>query len=106
MSIQAARKTLAAARVDIKGLNKVHVLQALFTHAIHNGEQRPATPSVMSFAEAQALLEVGEWFDHLHQRRMFVDLAEDSMSSLLYDQYNGAGAAEAAINHLRVAAVV
>lgn len=90
--------------VSIEGLDKADVLAALYNGSRAQGmaflqyEDRPMTKK-----EAEELLKRSDYFDYLKGRVMKVSLRGDKeLNEFLYDRDNGPGAAEQAINSLRV----
>jgi hypothetical protein len=84
--------------IDLKGANKAEVLVALYNNS------RPLgmgflhfDPKPMGVEEAERLLGIGSYFDHLKGRVMKVDLSKDSLDPWLYDRDNGDGAAARAL---------
>ena len=89
-------------KIDIRGIDKAQVLQALYNAARSVGRgilQYDPTP--MTLEEARALLQRGTYFDYVHGRAMKVNLSGDELDPWLYDRDNGTGAAERAIAALR-----
>lgn len=84
--------------VDIKGLNKAEVLASLYNNAKPQFDQKP-----MSVDEAEEVLKETTDFDYLKGRVMKVNLSsDDGFEEWLYDRDNGYGAAQRAIDALRV----
>lgn len=87
--------------INISGLNKAHVLVALFNaskplgYGFNLNWQEP-----MSLEEAEKLVSSQTYFDYIRGRVMKIDLSSDELSVRLYDRDNGAGAAQAAIQSL------
>jgi hypothetical protein len=88
--------------VDITGLDKAAVLQALYARARPQGlgwlqyESGPLPPEA-----ARAALETTQAFDYLRGRALKVDLSEGELDATLYDRANGPGACAQAIERLR-----
>lgn len=88
--------------IDIKGLDKLEVLQALYQGA------RPQGMGFIHFAPGplteEELETIGRqmgsgytYFDYLKGRVMKVDLDKDVLDPRLYDRDNGSGAARRAL---------
>ena len=90
--------------VDIKGLNKAEVLAALYNNAKPQGLGfLQYDPKPMSVNEAEEILKQTTYFDYLKGRVMKVNLKSDKVfEERLYDRDNGYGAAQRAIDALRV----
>ena len=87
--------------IDISKMNKADVLAALYDRAQTQGlGLLHYTPENLAKEEAEALLEMGTYFDYLKGRVMKVELSGDELDPSLYDRDNGQGAAEAALSHL------
>lgn len=80
--------------INIKGLNKAKVLQALF-----NISRLGAEP--MSLSDAESIIKKQTKFDYLRGRVMKVDLSGDEFDNRLFDRDNGTNAAQAAIDSIR-----
>lgn len=91
--------------MDITGINKAKLLQALYNGSKQQGmgflNQRGALP--MSLTEAEQLLEKHDYFDYLHGRVMKVGITSDSnhLDTWGYDRDNGDGACNAIVERLR-----
>lgn len=93
--------------VDTNGLDKADVLAVLYNRS------RPLGMGFMSYdknpmekPEAREWLAKTKYFDYLKGRVMKVDLKDDGgFEEWLYDRDNGQGAAQRAIDTLRVEAV-
>lgn len=84
--------------IDIKDLDKVKVLQTLYTASKPQGMGfLHLTPEPLSDDDAKAALAVSGRFDYLNGRVMKVNLDGDELDPRLYDRDNGLGAAEAAL---------
>ncbi len=89
--------------IDIKGIDKATLLCALHAHAaVHsnNIETGPMTP-----ADAQYVIDRNRWssrfvFHFVHGRPIYADLSRDEFNEDLYDQHNGIGAAQRAVDEL------
>jgi hypothetical protein len=83
--------------IDIKGLNKIDLLVALYNAAqpaaLHGGY--PHRP--MDEVEADALIEEGLFFGYVNGRALFVDLTPDELETGRFDSHNGRHAAANAI---------
>ena len=89
--------------IDISGMNKAAVLAALYNHSHPLGMGVVHfDPAPMSAYEAEKLLEDFTYFDYLKGRVMKVDLKGDTLDPCLYDRDNGEGAANRAIESIRV----
>lgn len=88
--------------MNISGLDKVKVLQALYEDARVQGLGFiHFVPGPLAYEEAKALLAAGTYFDYLKGRVMKIDLKGDEVETRLYNEDNGPGAAEQAIAQLR-----
>lgn len=88
--------------IDIKGLDKAKVLQALYDAAKVQGMgYLQYVPGPLSYTEAQEALSRSTYFDYFKGRVMKVDLSGDSFNPRLYDRDNGQGMAKAAVNSIR-----
>ena len=89
--------------INIKGLNKVEVLLALYNHSHVQGMGFLQEVSNYTLADARRDYENSreKYFDYLHGKIMKVDLREDEFDDRLYDRDNGIGAAKEAIDELR-----
>jgi len=88
--------------INLEGLDKAAVLAALYNAAKPQGMGfLHYDPKPMSVEEAQELLPQGD-FDYLKGRAMKVDLSGDQLDTWGYDRDNGEGAAQQAIDSLRV----
>lgn len=90
--------------MNIQGLSKAKVLQALFNSSRRQGmgflDQRGA--SCMSDEQAEQIVNSGHlYFDYLFGRVMKIDISGDEIETRLYDRDNGEGAAERAIQPLK-----
>ena len=85
--------------IDISGLDKAAVLQVL--HAAANRKTRFASILPITTEQARLLLVGGQAFGCLYGRILGVSLYEDAFWPGEYDEENGPGSAEAAIDHLR-----
>ena len=90
--------------INIAGLSKVDVLQALYKNAKPLGMgMLHFVPGPMPAEQAQAMIDEGQtYFDYVNGRVMKVDLSEDQLDPRLYDRDNGQGAAEKALAELTV----
>ena len=93
--------------VDISGLNKAEVLNALYHGSHVQGVSCYTNPVpvgvVVTPNWCKTLLEDEgiTYFDYLYGRVMKVDLSKDSFNEWLYDRDNGTGKAQEVINALR-----
>jgi len=91
--------------IDITGLNKAHVLAALYNRSHPQGwGYLHAVPEDMTHVQAERLLDGSEEkrFDYIQGRVMKVNLSsETEFDPWLYDRDNGAGAAARTIYELR-----
>ena len=93
--------------INIAGLSKAHVLQALFNASRQQGmgflDRSGARP--MTLEDAASYTDDGRlYFDYLRGRVLKVDISGDGFAPHAYDRDNGAGAAARAIAQLRGAA--
>lgn len=90
--------------IDITGLDKAHVLKALYDQAKPLGlGALHYTPEPMTIEEARSLVATASYFDYIHGRVMKVVIAGDALDPWAYDRDNGAGRCEAIIADLRSA---
>jgi hypothetical protein len=99
--------------IDITGLDKAAVLTALYDRARPRGIRGRLRyrAGSLSEEETQAILSRGRWdgrdwhgeayIDLLHGRVVKMCLLGDAIGPLLYDRYNGEGAAAEVIDRLR-----
>lgn len=91
--------------MNIAGLSKPAVLAALFNASKQQGlgflDSRGAAPMTEADA-AKVLEENGPFFDYLRGRVMKIALDGDELETRLYDRDNGQGAAERAVEPLRI----
>ena len=91
--------------VDISGLDRAEVLAALYNAARPQGMGfLHYKAESMTVEEAREQLAQGDRnsFDYVNGRVLKVDLSEDSFDSWLFNRDNGEGAAELAIQSLRL----
>jgi len=95
--------------IDTKGLSQVAVLQALYAGSKPQGMGfLHARPGGLSVEEATAMLAANpnRYFDYVSGRVLKVDLSnEDEFDPFLYDRDLGQGAAQRAIDSIRVKAL-
>lgn len=89
--------------VDIKGLDKGKVLQALFnaSQQLGMGFLNKAGAVDMTYQDAAEIVKQQLSFDYLRGRVMKIDLAGDTFDPYLYDRDNGQGKAYTVIQKLR-----
>ena len=89
--------------VDISGLDKAHVLMALFNDASAQGRGYLRDHEKdMDLKEATVIIASGKLsFDYVRGRVLKVELSGNAFSSRLYDRDNGEGAAQRAIDKLK-----
>ena len=81
--------------IDIKGIDKVKILKALYTGAHPQGiGMLHFIDGGLSDEEAKNLLQKNNYFDYLHGRVMKINLSTDKLDTTLYDIDNGKNAAE------------
>jgi len=89
------------ADVDIKGIDKVALVQALYNCAQPLGLGYPHyTPEPLTQEEAEDLADT-PWLDYVRRRLMKRSVAGDTMRTDLYNRDNGQGAAEQIIEAVR-----
>ena len=90
--------------VDIKGLEKARVLKALYehSHVQGSGVLQAVPDGVVTVEHCTELLEKCSYFDYLHGRVLKVDLSGDEFDERLYDRDCGEGAAQRAVDSVRV----
>ena len=82
--------------INIKGLDKVEVVVALYTHSRHLGLGflQAGTP----LPDVRAIIDSGQtYFDYLNGKVMKVEVGGDELDPRLFDRDNGEGAAARAI---------
>ena len=91
--------------VDITGLDRAAVLQALYNYARPQGmgHLHPKSRDSLQRGEAEELVGGRDYFDYVHGRVIKVRLQEGAtrFNAALYDRDNGPGAAASAIAALR-----
>jgi hypothetical protein len=88
--------------IDISGLDKAKVLQALYIYAQTQGLGRlQYQEGGLTYDEAQKMLRGNSYFDYVNGRVIKVNLAGDSFTPYLYDRDNGNGAAQRAVDMVR-----
>lgn len=94
-----------SSQVDIKGLDKAKVLQALFNNSKCQGNSFLSAMATgdadMSLKDAQQIVCNEFKFDYLRGRVMKVNIGGDSFDPWGYDRDNGEGAAARAIASIR-----
>ena len=91
-------------KIDISGLEKSAVLQALYNNAIPLGMGVVHyIPGELSDEQAKNILEKTCNFDYLHGRVLKVNICGDTLYTRLYNRDNGAGAAEKVVEKVRTA---
>lgn len=100
------------ALINIKGLDKAEVLLALWNASKMQGmsflgfsEPLTLAKAVECVEEARHIGISGEeeiYFDYLNGKVMKIDIAPDFIDPRLYDRDNGEGAAQRAIDNLRL----
>jgi hypothetical protein len=93
--------------MNIRGLDKAAVLMALFNASAQRGMGLLQTQGAkdMDIFHARDLISTmdGDWYlDYLHGRVMKIDIGEDEVETYLYNRDNGIGAAERAVDAIRV----
>lgn len=90
--------------IDITGIDKVKLLQALYNRAKPLGLGfLHFTPQPLTNEEALKLIvEYRGNFDYLNGRVMKVNLSGDTMSGQLFDRDNGEGEAQKAVAEARL----
>lgn len=90
--------------VDIKGLDKKKVLQALYGAARPQGMGFARfAPGPLTETELEHYTNPLGRFDYLKGRVMKVDISNDSFDEFLFDRDNGEGAAQRAISSIGAA---
>lgn len=91
--------------VDIKGLDKAEVLKVLYdnSHLQGLGIFQAVPDEFVTIEHCRELLKKQTYFDYLYGKVLKVDLKSDeSFEEWLYDRDNGKGAAQRAIDNLRI----
>ena len=95
--------------MNITGISKPALLAALFNASKQQGlgfmDHRGAA-QMTEVEAAEVIAQHGLHFDYLRGRVMKISIDGDMLNPRLYDRDNGAGAAERAIERLRIAAGV
>lgn len=91
-----------ASMINIKGMNKANVLQALFNHSKQQGlgVLDESGRKSMSIDDAKSIVEQSLRFDYLRGRVLKVDISGDQFNEWCYDRDNGQGAALQAIESI------
>lgn len=95
--------------VNIKGLDKAKVLQALFNNSKYQGfnswmeeDQEYKKSQNMTEEKARSIIENGSTqFDYLQGRVMKIDISGDTLDPWGYDRDNGQGAAARALQNIK-----
>ena len=90
--------------IDISGLDRAEVLAALFNNSRQQGMgfMHQEGRAEMTIEDAREILKTQTDFDYLRGRVMKLSIDSDSLDPWGYDRDNGQGAAERAINSIRV----
>jgi hypothetical protein len=91
-------------QIDISGLDKVKLLQALFDRAKpqENSFVYYHSNNKLGRAGAENVLRNGHGYvDHVAGKVMKVNISDDRLDPFLFNTHNGAGAAEQVIQNLR-----
>ena len=92
--------------VNIKGLNKAEVLKVLHDNSKAQGMSFLHLRS-LSLKECETIIAEGNlYFDYLAGKVMKVNLEGDSFDPWGYDRDNGSGAAQKAINSIKITSSV
>lgn len=94
--------------LNIKGLDKAKVLQALFNNSKYQGfnawmEDDKAFKESKNMSEEKARTYISQGstrFDYLEGRVMKVDISGDTLDTWGYDRDNGEGAAKRALHSI------
>lgn len=99
--------------IDIKGLDKAEVLLALWNASRMQGMSFLGFSGPLTLSKAVECVEQARhtgmsgkeeiYFDYLNGKVMKIDIAPDEIDPRLYDRDNGEGAAQRAIDNLRLA---
>lgn len=102
--------------IDIKGIDKADLLNALYSRAqvlglgaLHAkpGDLTPEEAAVLVIRHTDSRGERTRiYFDYLHGRVMKVDIGGDTLNGCLYDRDNGQGSAAAIVAALRAKAPI
>ncbi|NCE63055.1 hypothetical protein D1159_00315 [Pseudoflavonifractor sp. 524-17] len=88
--------------VDIKGMDKARVLKALYENSHLQGMGFMQASGPITVEHCAGLLEKQTYFDYLYGRVLKVELSEDEFDERLYDRDCGEGAAQRAVDSVRV----
>jgi len=96
--------------IDIAGLDKAKLLQALFNRSFQQGLGVLDSNGTNTMTLAEALNVINDlqkkgrklYFDYLKGRILKVDISGDTLFTALYNRDVGYGAAEAIVNKLRL----
>ena len=90
--------------INIEGLDKAEVLLALYnaSHIQGLGFLQEVDHYTIEDARRDYNESHDKFFDYLHGRVMKVDLSENQFNPRLFDRDNGEGAAQTAINELKL----
>jgi hypothetical protein len=87
--------------ISIAGFDKAKVLAALYNSARPQGLGfLQYKPEPMTDDQARALLADNNSFDYIKGRPMKITIGGDELDAQVYDDYNGKGAAAAAIEKI------
>jgi hypothetical protein len=95
------------AKVNIKGLDKAELLQALHARSKALGMGALHDRGNLTVDQCREIInhrtdeEIGLYFDYLNGRVLKVDLEGDELDTRLYDRDVGEGAGEQVVNNLR-----
>jgi hypothetical protein len=97
-----ARSSVTTIRtISIVGFDKAKILAALYNSARPHGLGfLQYKPEPMTDDEARALLAENNSFDYINGRPMKITIGGDELDVHIYDDYNGKGAAAAAIEKI------
>lgn len=90
--------------MNITGLNKAHVLQALYNGATRAiGFANDAGEQQMTTLEAEQEFQArpSGYFDYVRGRKLKVNLSKDIVDTFCYNSANGLGKAEREISKLK-----
>ena len=93
----------SAMEVNISGIDKKALLQALYSNAAPKGYGwcHYIPSHILPDQEMASILEKSRRIDYLHGRAMKIDISEDSVDTSIYNEYNGKNLAEMIIGGLR-----
>lgn len=103
LSLLITSYSCSAMKVDISGIDKKALLQALYAQAEPKGYGwfHYIPDHILPDEEMESILAKGNRIDYLHGRAMKIYLTDNSIDTSIYNEYNGKNLAETIIASLR-----